>query len=62
MAMTTAQFLEYMDSAEMQEKMRREQDLEINGDDEFYKAFSEEVERRPIGIPRAIGLRGCLGD
>ena len=42
--------------------MYREDDLEINGDESQLKELSDELEAHIIGIPRLIGLRGCLAD
>ena len=64
MAMTTGQFLGYinLNSAKIQREMYRDEDLDVNGDEEILGEFSDEIENYPIGIPRARGLRGCLGD
>jgi hypothetical protein len=31
-------------------------------DEKYGNDLSDELEKHPVGIPRARGLRGCLGD
>ncbi len=60
MAYTLPEFMIRYESRreENQKELSRLNDLEVNGSDEYYRLFGEEIKRRGIGVSVNRGLRG----
>ncbi|MBI2629485.1 hypothetical protein HYW76_00120 [Candidatus Pacearchaeota archaeon] len=56
MAIPAREFSEYCerDKQDTQRELHKQADREVNGDPDYWAAFSEEIDEHPIGVPRTM--------
>jgi len=61
MSTNLEEFGKYMAATHVQgqEALAREANIEVNGSDKYYKAWSREIDLHPIGRLGTRGLVGC---